>query len=114
MFAALLAALFLGPLRSEVHFRDDAGRLPTPFYVTLRSGDTEKKVLVKNGRLRLLRGRWRDLQVTDSFYESTIHPLRGRKMNFEIERNLRLKLKQASTGTPSVPQRGDPDPRDER
>jgi hypothetical protein len=111
--AVLLGALFLGPLRSEVRFVDDAGRIPTDFDVTLRSGGSEKKARVEKGRLRLLRGRWKELEVTDPFYEITVHPVRGRNMSFTVARNLRLRLKQASTGQASVPQRGDPDPRDD-
>lgn len=111
--AVLLAALFVGPLRSEVRFVDDAGRIPTDFDVTLRSGGSEKKARVEKGRLRLLRGRWKELEVTDPFYEITVHPVRGRNMSFTVARNLRLRLKQASTGQASVPQRGDPDPRED-
>lgn len=111
--AVLVGALFVGPLRSEVRFVDDAGRIPTDFDVTLRSGGGEKKARVENGRLRLLRGRWKELEVTDPFYETTVHPVRGRNMRFTAARNLRLRLKQASTGQASVPQRGDPNPRDD-
>jgi hypothetical protein len=109
----LLLALFLGPLRSEVRFIDDAGRVPTDFDVTLRSGGSEKTARVEKGRLRLLRGRWKELEVTDPFYETTLHPIRGWNMRFTVQRNLRLRLKQASTGHPTVPQRGDPDPRED-
>jgi hypothetical protein len=106
----LLLALYLGPLRSEILFADDTGRIPTPFDLTLRSGSTEKKIRIEEGSLHLLRGRWDEIEVTDPFYESTVHPLAGGTMRFTIQRNLRLRLKQASTGHPSVPQRGDPDP----
>jgi hypothetical protein len=109
--ALVLLALYLGPLRSEILFADDTGRIPTPFDLTLRSGSTEKKIRIEKGSLHLLRGRWDEIEVTDPFYESTIHPLKGGSMRFTIQRNLRLRLKQASTGHPSVPQRGDPDPR---
>jgi hypothetical protein len=111
--AVLLLALFLGPLRSEVRFVDDAGRIPTAFDVTLRTGGSEKKARVEKGRLHLLRGRWKELEVADPYYESSVHPLRGRSLHFTIQRNLRLRLKQASTGHASVPQRGDPDPRND-
>lgn len=109
--ALVLVALYLGPLRSEILFADDTGRVPTPFDLTLRSGSTEKMIRIEKGRLHLLRGRWDEIEVTDPFYESTVHPLNGGTMRFTIQRNLRLRLKQASTGHPSVPQRGDPDPR---
>lgn len=112
--AALVSlALYLGPLRAEILFADDTGRIPTPFDLTLRSGSTEKVVRIEKGSLHLLRGRWDEIEVTDPFYESTVHPLKGDEMRFTIQRNLRLRLKQASTGHPSVPQRGDPDPRDD-
>lgn len=109
----MLLALYLGPLRAEILFADDTGRIPTPFDLTLRSGSTEKVVRIEEGSLNLLRGRWDEVEVTDPFYESTVHPLKGGKMRFTIQRNLRLRLKQASTGHPSVPQRGDPDPRND-
>lgn len=112
--AALISlALYLGPLRAEILFADDTGRIPTPFDLTLRSGSTEKKVRIEKGSLNLLRGRWDEIEVTDPFYETTLHPLKGGSMRFTIQRNLRLRLKQASTGQSSVPQRGDPDPRDD-
>ena len=109
--ALILLALYLGPLRAEILFADDTGRIPTPFDITLRSGSTEKTVHVEKGRIHLLRGRWDEIEVTDPFYETTLHPLKGGTMRFTIQRNLRLRLKQASTGHPTVPQRGDPDPR---
>lgn len=111
---AALVAIYLGPLRVEVRFTDDAGHVPGPFEVTLRSGTTEEKVLAEKGRLNLLRGRWRELEVTDLSYIRSSHPVRGGKMNVTIERNTVLKLKQAAIGTPSVPQRGDPDPKLDR
>lgn len=111
--ALLLLALYLGPLRAEILFADDTGRVPTPFDLTLRSGTTEKKIRIEKGSLHLLRGRWDEIEVTDPFYETTLHPLKGGSMRFTIQRNLRLRLKQASTGQSSVPQRGDPDPRDD-
>lgn len=111
--ALVLLALYLGPLRAEILFADDTGRIPTPFDLTLRSGSIEKKIRIEKGSLHLIRGRWDELEVTDPFYESTIHPLAGGTMRFTIQRNVRLRLKQASTGHPSVPQRGDPDPRND-
>ena len=111
--ALILLALYLGPLRAEILFADDTGRIPTPFDITLRSGSTEKTVHVEKGRIHLLRGRWDEIEVTDPFYETTGHPLKGGTMRFTIQRNLRLRLKQASTGHPTVPQRGDPDPRED-
>ena len=111
--ALLLLALYLGPLRAEILFADDTGRIPTPFDLTLRSGTTEKVVRIEKGRINLLRGRWDEIEVTDPFYETTVHPLKGGSMRFTVQRNLRLRLKQASTGQSSVPQRGDPDPRDD-
>ncbi len=111
--ALLLLALYLGPLRAEILFADDTGRIPTPFDLTLRSGSAEKKIRIEEGSLHLLRGRWDEVEVTDPFYETTIHPLKGGTMRFTIQRNLRLRLKQASTGHRSVPQRGDPDPRED-
>jgi hypothetical protein len=111
--ALILLALYLGPLRAEILFADDTGRSPTPFDITLRSGSTGKTVHVEKGRIHLLRGRWDEIEVTDPFYETTVHPLKGGTMRFTIQRNLRLRLKQASTGHPTVPQRGDPDPRED-
>jgi hypothetical protein len=111
--ALLMLALYLGPLRAEILFADDTGRIPTPFDLTLRSGSTEKVVRIEKGRINLLRGRWDEVEVTDPFYETTVHPLKGGTMRFTVQRNLRLRLKQASTGQSSVPQRGDPDPRDD-
>jgi hypothetical protein len=109
--ALLLGALWIGPLKSEVRFLDDAGRVPVPFDVVLRGIGGEKKVRVEKGRLRLLRGRWHELVVDDPFFESSTYRLKGRRIHLGVERNLRLKLKQASTGSASIPQRGDPDPR---
>lgn len=82
-----------------------------PNFSRSSSGSTEKKVHVEKGSLHLLRGRWDEIEVTDPFYETTVHPLKGGTMRFTIQRNLRLRLKQASAGHRSVPQRGDPDPR---
>jgi hypothetical protein len=111
---AAVVAIYLGPLRIEVDFTDDAGHVPAPFEVTLRSSRSEKKVVAKNGRLHLIRGLWSELEVTDLSYLRSSHPVAGGKMHLVIERNALLKLKHAATGQPSVPQRGDPDPRDER
>ncbi len=108
-----LVALYLGPLRIEVHFIDDAGRVPGPFEVTLRSGNSEKKTLVEKGRLNLLRGRWQDFEITDDFYVRTTEKVHGGEMQVTIERNELLKLKQASNGHPSVPQGNDPDPKND-
>lgn len=108
LITAALAAIYIGPLRMEVRFLDDAGRVPAPFQLTLRSATAEKEVLVKNGRLNLLRGRWQDLEITDLSYLRAIHPARGGTI--AIERNTLLKLRQAATAGPSVPQRGDPPP----
>ena len=111
---AALIAIYVGPLRVEVYFTDDAGRIPAPFEVTLHSGNFEKKVTAENGRINLIRGMWRELEVTDHYYVRSSYPVRGGNMKLGIERNALLKLKQAATGTPSIPQRGDPDPKDDR
>ena len=111
---AALIAIFIGPLRVEVYFTDDAGHIPAPFEVTLHSGNFEKKVTAENGRINLLRGLWRQLEITDHYYIRSSHPVRGGSMKLVIERNTLLKLKHAATGNPSVPQRGDPDPREDR
>lgn len=111
---AALVAIYLGPLRVEVDFTDDGGHIPAPFEVTLHSGSFEKKVTAEKGRINLLRGLWRELEVTDHYYIRSTHPVRGGSMKLVIERNTLLKLKHAATGNPSVPQRGDPDPREDR
>ena len=110
---AALIAIYVGPLRVEVDFTDDAGHTPAPFEVTLRSGLFEKKVMAENGRINLLRGLWREVEVTDTYYIRSSHPVRGVSMQLAIERNTLLKLKHAATGQPSVPQRGDPDPKED-
>ena len=109
-----LTLLYIGPLRTEVSFTDDAGRLPPPFEVTLRSGSSEKKVTVEKGRLHFLRYRWQEIDVTDLSHIRSTHSVIGGKMAIVIERNAILKLRDAATGLPSIPQRGDPDPKDER
>ncbi|QJE95656.1 hypothetical protein [Luteolibacter luteus] len=109
-----LVLLYGGPLRTEVNFVDDLGRLPPDFEVTLRSGGSEQKVIVSEGHLNLFRYRWQELDVSDLNYLRSIHPLRGREMNVTIERNSIRRLKDAASGLPSVPQRGDPDPKGER
>ena len=111
---AALVAIYVGPLRVEVDFTDDAGRMPAPFEVTLRSALFEKKVTTENGRLNLLRGLWREIEVTDTYYIRSNHRVRGGSMRLVIERNTLLKLKHAATGQPSIPQRGDPDPKEDR
>lgn len=111
LVAATLAALYIGPLRMEIRFVDDAGRVPATFELTLHSATAEKKVLVENGRLNLLRGRWQELEISDLSYLRSTHPARGGMI--AIERNTLLKLRQAATAGPSIPQRGDPDPHDE-
>lgn len=109
-FLLALSLLYVGPLRVEVDFTDDAGRMPVPFRATLRSSFSEKNVVVKKGRLTLLRGLWQEIDVHDLSYLRSRHPVRGGKMHLVIERNLPLKLKHASLGSASIPQRGDPDP----
>ncbi|MCW1924329.1 hypothetical protein OKA05_17315 [Luteolibacter arcticus] len=111
---AALIALYLGPLRVEVDFTDDAGHVPGSFEVTLHSGRSQKKVMTEDGRLTLIRGLWREVEVTDLSYIRSSHPVHGGSMQLVIQRNTLLKLKHAATGQPSVPQRGDPDPREDR
>ena len=106
----LLVALYLiyiGPVRTEVRFTDDSGRVPRPFEVTLRSGEREKKVTVEEGKLGVIRFLWREVDVTDLSYIRSVHPVDGGKLELTIERNAILKLRDAATGLPSVPQRGD-------
>ena len=88
--------------------------MPPEFVATVSRGDTEKKVLVNNGRLRLLRWRWTSLEITDLSYIGTSHEIDGKHMAISIERNTSRKLKDAARGSSSIPQRGDPDPRHER
>ncbi len=104
-------AFYIGPLRTEIRFVDDAGHVPETFEITLRRGGSEQKSTIENGRINLLRGRWDKLEITDLSYIRATYPVR--KGVIVIERNTLLKLRQASTGGPSIPQRGDPDPRDE-
>lgn len=111
---AALIAIYIGPLRVEVDFTDDAGHVPAPFEVTLHSGYFEKKVTAENGRVTLLRGLWREIEITDTYYIRSSHTIRGGNMQLVIGRNTLLKLKHAATGQPSIPQRGDPDPREDR
>ena len=111
---AALIAIYIGPLRVEVDFTDDAGHVPAPFEVTLHSSHFEKKVTAENGRINLLRGLWRELEVTDHYYVRSSYPVRGGSMKLTIERNTLLKLKHAAMGQPSIPQRGDPDPKEDR
>ena len=111
---AALIALYVGPLRVEVYFTDDAGHVPAPFEVTLHSAGFAKKVTAENGRINILRGLWRELEVTDHYYVRSTYPVRGGSMKLDIERNTLLKLKHAAMGQPSVPQRGDPDPSTDR
>lgn len=108
-----LTLLYIGPLRTEVSFTDENGRPPSSFEVTLRSGDREKKALVENGRLRFTRYLWKEIVVTDESCLKSTHEVTGRKMAVSIERNALGKLRGAATALPSVPQRGDPDPKDE-
>ena len=112
-FLLALALLYLGPLRTEIDFVDDAGRLPGDFEVTLRSGDREQKVTVSEGNLNLLRYRWQEIDVTDLNYIRSTHAVKEGKMSIAIERNAIRRMKDAAIGLPSVPQRGDPDPRDD-
>ena len=115
IFLALAVVLFyFGPLRVEVRFTDDVGHVPGPFEAVLRSDSTEEKVTVEKGRLNLLRGRWKELEITDDSYLRATHGVLRGKMNLVIERNALLKLREASGGLPSVPQHGDPDPRGDR
>ncbi len=113
----LLAAglgLYFGPLSVRITFTDDRGRVPPEFVVTVRRGETEKKILVNHGQLRLLRWRWTEIEVTDVSYIASEHPVEGRHMDISIVRNTSRKLKDAARGSSSIPQRGDPDPRHER
>lgn len=108
-----LVLVYIGPMRTEVHFTNDAGRLPGPFEVTLRSGKRQKKVMVEDGHLHLLRYRWNEIDVTDLSYIRSIYPVREGKMKLVIDRNMLLRLRDAARGQASIPQRGDPDPQDD-
>lgn len=110
MWLFLLVALYLiytGPIRAEARFTDDAGHVPRDFEVTLRSGDREKHVRVEEGKLHFIRFLWSEIDVTDLSYLRSVHPVDGGKLELTIERNAILKLRDAATGLPSVPQRGD-------
>lgn len=113
-FAAACLGLYFGPLSVELTFRDDRGRIPPEFVATVSRGDTEKKLVVNNGHLRLLRWRWTSIEITDLSYIGSVHEIEGKHMAIPIERNTSRKLKDAARGSSSVPQRGDPDPRRDR
>lgn len=116
MWLFLILALILiyaGPLRTEVDFTNDAGRLPRTFEVTLRSGSKEKRVMVGEGRLNVVRFLWQEIDVTDLNYIRSTHTVTEGKMSIIIERNAIQRMKDAAIGLPSVPQRGDPDPRND-
>lgn len=118
-FLALLgaggvAALWFFVLRVDLRFVDDAGKVPDELEVRLSSGNSTRTVLVHGGRLRLLRWRWSEVEITDLTYVRGEHPLRGRRMDLTVERNTIRRLRDAARGQPSVPQRGDPDPRNDR
>ncbi|WP_367874962.1 hypothetical protein [Luteolibacter sp. Populi] len=106
-------ALYLGPLSIVVFFADDRGMVPLEFAATLRRGEAEKMVVVEEGRVRLLRFRWKEIEITDLSYLSEVLPLERDGQVFRIERNTSRKLKDAARGSPSIPQRGDPDPRND-
>ena len=93
-----LVLVYIGPMRTEVHFTNDAGRLPGPFEVTLRSGKRQKKVMVEDGHLHLLRYRWNEIDVTDLSYIRSIYPVREGKMKLVIDRNMLLRLRDAARG----------------
>jgi hypothetical protein len=112
--AAACLGLYLGPLSVELSFKDDRGRIPREFVATLRRGDAEKKVIVDDGELRVLRWRWTHLEITDLSYIGETHEIQGKHMTIAIERNTSRKLKDAARGSSSIPQRGDPDPRHDR
>ncbi|MCW1914351.1 hypothetical protein OJ996_12245 [Luteolibacter sp. GHJ8] len=112
--AAACLGLYLGPLSVELSFQDDRGRIPREFVATLRRGDAEKKVIVDDGDLRVLRWRWTHLEITDLSYIGETHEIQGKHMTIAIERNTSRKLKDAARGSSSIPQRGDPDPRHDR
>jgi len=112
--AAALLGLYFGPGSRVVRFVDDRGRVPADFVATLRRGDTEKLLVVENGRLRVLRLRWDTIEITDLSYIGESYELKGKDMLIHIERNTSRKLKDAAHGAPSVPQRGDPDPARDR
>jgi len=113
-YAAACLGLYFGPLSVELTFTDDRGRVPPEFVVTVSRGDNEKKLLVNDGHLRLLRWRWTTIEITDLSYIGTSHEIDGKHMAISIERNTSRKLKDAARGSSSVPQRGDPDPRHDR
>jgi hypothetical protein len=112
--AAALIGLYYGPGSLVIRFVDDRGMVPADFVATLRSGDREKMVIVERGRLRVLRLRWDSIEITDLSYIGESYELKGEGMVIHIERNTSRKLKDAARGIPSVPQRGDPDPRLDR
>lgn len=99
-------------LQTEILFVDDAKRSPENIKVTLRSPTTEKQITVKNGRLRFFKSDWDQVVISDESYIHSSHSTSTRVIH--IERNELLKLRQAAIGGPSIPQRGDPDPSEDR
>ena len=112
--AAALLGLYYGPATRVVRFVDDRGMVPMAFVATLRSGETEKLLVVERGRTRVLRLRWDEIEITDLNYERQPYELTGEGLVLSIERTTSRKLKDAARGLPSVPQRGDPDPARDR
>jgi len=107
-----LLGLYHGPLSTKLTFIDDRGRVPADFQATLRRGKSEKVVTVEGGRLKVLRGRWQEVEVTDTSYIGSTYPIDSGTIS--IERNTSRKLKDAARGSSSVRQRGDPDPSTDR
>ncbi|WP_035607151.1 hypothetical protein [Haloferula sp. BvORR071] len=116
IFVFLVAAwlgLYYGPLSYIVYFADDRGMVPPEFVATLKSGDRQKLVIVERGQTRVMRFRWDEIEITDLSYLAETHPLKGDGKPIRVERNTSRKLKDAARGSHSIPQHGDPDPRND-
>lgn len=110
---AVAVAIYFFVLRVEIRFTDDAGRIPADFEAQLIAPLEKETVQVRNGRLHVLRWRWQTVKITDLTYIGEAHPIHGRRVDITIERNFIRKLRDAATAQHSVPQRGDPDPRND-
>lgn len=95
-FAAACLGLYYGPLSYVVHFVDDRGRVPVEFVATLRSGDSQKLVIVEHGRIRVPRLHWDAIAITDQSYEAETSELKGDGQLIRIERTTSRKLKDAA------------------
>ena len=81
--AAMLTALHFG--RTDIRIRQKGWSSPYNVQVVLAKGERTKTVYIERDELKILRGRWDTLTVTDSRYHPSTHAISGTKMKLWLD-----------------------------